>query len=72
MKQLSDQLEMVEMVDNFEMSETTKKDVILPYLRDLYHDWISNSDAPDKGVPKVLLLKVFYWSHFFSFWICLG
>lgn len=58
MKQLAEKLEMIELVDNFEVSDSTKKDVILPYLRDLYHDWSSNSDAPEKGVPKVLLLKV--------------
>lgn len=48
----------IELIDTLDTNES-KEDVIIPYLTGLYNDLILRSDAPEKGIPRVILIDVF-------------
>ncbi|MDR3582295.1 MAG: hypothetical protein P4L67_03415 [Candidatus Pacebacteria bacterium] len=52
-----EQVDKIELIDTFETVET-KELVTLPYLNGLYQNLILRSDAPDKGIPRVVLIDV--------------
>ncbi len=51
------QTDKIELIDTFETAET-KEETTLPYLNGLYQNLILRSDAPDKGIPRVVLIDV--------------
>ena len=52
-----EQVDKIELVDTLETAEF-KEEVTIPYLNGLYQDLILRSDAPDKGIPRVVLTDV--------------
>ena len=58
---LVEQVDKIELIDTLDTSES-KEEVIIPYLNVLYQDLILRSDAPDKGIPRVVLIDVFRFS----------
>lgn len=44
--------------DNMILNEEFKKNVAIPYFKDIYKDLVSQSDAKSKGVNKITLLNV--------------
>lgn len=52
-----DMADKIELVDTLEPIAEVKE-VIMPYLNALYQDLILRSEAPDKGIPRVVLTEV--------------
>ena len=50
------QIELVE--DSIILNEEFKKNVAIPYFKDIYRDLVSQSDSKTKGINKVTLLTV--------------
>jgi len=50
------QIELVE--DSIILNEEFKKNVAIPYFKDIYRDLVSQSDSKAKGINKVTLLTV--------------
>lgn len=44
--------------DTLQLSEEFKKNVAIPYFKDIYKDLVQQSDKKDKGVNKVSFLTV--------------
>ena len=44
--------------DNMILNEEFKKNVAIPYFKDIYKDLVSQSDAKSKGFNKITLLNV--------------
>jgi hypothetical protein len=40
------------------LNEEFKKNVAIPYFRDIYKDLVSQSDQKSKGINKITLLNV--------------
>lgn len=53
---VADKLEFAE--DNMILNEEFKKNVAIPYFKDIYKDLVSQSDSKSKGINKVTLLNV--------------
>jgi hypothetical protein len=53
---VSDKLEFAE--DNMVLNEEFKKNVAIPYFKDIYKDLVSQSDSKSKGINKITLLNV--------------
>ena len=49
--------------DNIILNEEFKKNVAIPYFKDIYKDLSAQSDAKSKGINKVSVLNV---SHSFG------
>ena len=54
---IGDQLDKIELIDTLETVEF-REEVTIPYLNGLYQDLITRSDAPDKGIARVVLTDV--------------
>eukprot|EP00831_Metopus_contortus_P084918 TRINITY_DN9752_c0_g1_i1.p1 TRINITY_DN9752_c0_g1~~TRINITY_DN9752_c0_g1_i1.p1 ORF type:complete len:493 (+),score=73.14 TRINITY_DN9752_c0_g1_i1:162-1640(+) len=50
-------IDKIELIDTLDSAETVKKEIVLPYLNGLYSDLILRSDAPEKGIPRVVLIE---------------
>lgn len=61
-----EQMDKIELIDTFETAEA-KEETTLPYLNGLYQNLILRSDAPDKGIPRVVLIDVKLNVHNVSF-----
>jgi hypothetical protein len=59
-RDLVEKIDKIELVDSVEMAGVSKEKVIIPYLTSLYKDLILRSDAPEKGIPLVVLTDVFF------------
>ena len=44
--------------DNIILNEEFKKNVAIPYFKDIYKDLAAQSDAKSKGINKVSILNV--------------
>ena len=44
--------------DNMVLNEEFKKNVAIPYFKDIYKDLVSQSDSKSKGLNKITLLNV--------------
>ena len=44
--------------DNIILNEEFKKNVAIPYFKDIYKDLVAQSDAKSKGINKVSVLNV--------------
>lgn len=53
---VSDKLEFAE--DNMVLNEEFKKNVAIPYFKDIYKDLVSQSDSKSKGINRITLLNV--------------
>ena len=53
---LSGQIELID--DNIIFNEEFKKNVAIPYFKDIYKDLAAQSDAKSKGINKVSILNV--------------
>jgi hypothetical protein len=53
---LTGQIELVE--DSIILNEEFKKNVAIPYFKDIYRDLVSQSDSKTKGINKVTMLTV--------------
>ena len=49
-------IELVE--DNITLNEEFKKNVAIPYFKDIYKDLVNQSDNKSKGINKVAILNV--------------
>ena len=54
---LVEDLDKIELVDAQVPTEAIKQDVVLPYLEGYYLDQIQSSDAPSKGIPRIMLTQ---------------
>jgi hypothetical protein len=50
------QIELVE--DSIILNEEFKKNVAIPYFKDIYRDLVSQSDSKTKGINKITLITV--------------
>ena len=50
------QIELVE--DSIILNEEFKKNVAIPYFKDIYRDLVSQSDQKTKGINKITMLTV--------------
>ena len=50
--------ETIEVLDDTELTDNFKKNILSPYLRTLYEDLISRTDNPKMGVSKTTFLEV--------------
>ena len=50
----------IEFLDNTEMPENFKKDILTPYLRHLYDDLVSRVANPSIGISKTVFLEVIF------------
>jgi hypothetical protein len=55
------QIELVE--DSIILNEEFKKNVAIPYFKDIYRDLVSQSDSKTKGINKITLITVCSPSH---------
>lgn len=46
------------MEDSIILNEEFKKNVAIPYFKDIYRDLVSQSDSKTKGINKVTMLTV--------------
>ena len=53
---MSDKLELAE--DLITLNDEFKKNVAIPYFKDIYKDLITQSDEKNKGINKVSILNV--------------
>ncbi len=53
----------IEVIDNTELPENFKKDILSPYLRHLYDDLASRGANPAVGIPKTTFLEVLIFHH---------
>ena len=53
---LTGQIELID--DNIIFNEEFKKNVAIPYFKDIYKDLAAQSDAKSKGINKVSILNV--------------
>ena len=53
---LSGRIELID--DNIILNEEFKKNVAIPYFKDIYKDLAAQSDAKSKGINKVSILNV--------------
>jgi hypothetical protein len=60
---ISDKIELAE--DLITLNDEFKKNVAIPYFKDIYKDLITQSDEQKKGINKVAILNV---SVFVSIW----
>ena len=56
LQDVADKLEFAE--DNMILNEEFKKNVAIPYFKDIYKDLVSQSDSKSKGINKITLLNV--------------
>ncbi len=56
----------IELIDNTELTDAFKRDVLSPYLRHLYDDLASRSLHPASGIPKNTFLEVLSLLHHIS------
>lgn len=50
---------MIEIIDDkIVLNEDFKKNVAIPYFKDIYKDLVAQSDAKSKGINKVSILNV--------------
>ena len=56
MQDLSGKIELID--DNIILNEEFKKNVAIPYFKDIYKDLAAQSDAKSKGINKVSILNV--------------
>ena len=54
--QQSTQIELID--DKIVLNEDFKKNVAIPYFKDIYKDLAAQSDAKSKGINKVSILNV--------------
>ena len=54
----AEQDDIIELLDNCEIPENFKKDVLIPYLKHLYNDLTNRNPNPGLGIPKSDFLKV--------------
>ena len=59
---LNGRIELVD--DNIILNEEFKKNVAIPYFKDIYKDLAAQSDSKSKGINKVAILNVSH--HFFK------
>lgn len=62
LQDLTGKIELID--DNIILNEEFKKNVAIPYFKDIYKDLAAQSDAKSKGINKVSILNV---SHFIKF-----
>jgi len=53
---LTGRIELID--DNIILNEAFKKNVAIPYFKDIYKDLAAQSDAKTKGINKVSLMNV--------------
>lgn len=56
LQDLTGQIELID--DNIIFNEEFKKNVAIPYFKDIYKDLAAQSDAKSKGINKVSILNV--------------
>ncbi len=56
-RSLIEQVDKIELIDTLDATESSEE-VTVPYLNALYQDLILRSDAPDRGIPRVVLIDV--------------
>ena len=56
MEELNGRIELVD--DNIILNEEFKKNVAIPYFKDIYKDLAAQSDSKSKGINKVAILNV--------------
>ena len=59
-RELVEKIDKIELVDVLEPTTAYKEKVIIPYLTSLYKDFVLRSDAPEKGIPRVVLTEVYH------------
>ena len=59
------QIELVE--DSIILNEEFKKNVAIPYFKDIYRDLVSQSDQKTKGINKITMLTVRRTSDAYGF-----
>ena len=58
---LNDYDDRIELVDDtLTLNEEFKKNVAIPYFKDIYKDLVAQSDAKSKGINRVSMLTVSY------------
>lgn len=61
-RSIVEKIEKIELIDALDSVGGIKDDVAVPYLIGLFEDLLLRSDAPDKGIPRVVLIDVFLLS----------
>jgi len=56
LQDLTGKIELID--DNIILNEEFKKNVAIPYFKDIYKDLAAQSDAKSKGINKVSILNV--------------
>ena len=56
MQDLTGKIELID--DNIILNEEFKRNVAIPYFKDIYKDLAAQSDAKSKGINKVSILTV--------------
>ena len=56
LQNLSGRIELID--DNIILNEEFKKNVAIPYFKDIYKDLAAQSDAKSKGINKVSVMNV--------------
>jgi len=59
-RNIVEQVDKIELIDTLDV-EGLKEQVIIPYLNKLFQDLVTFSDAPEKGIPRVILTQVFFF-----------
>ncbi len=57
---LTGRIELID--DNIILNEDFKKNVAIPYFKDIYKDLAAQSDAKSKGINKVSMMNVSLWT----------
>lgn len=59
----------IELVDDTQiLNEDFKKNVAIPYFKDIYKDLVQQSDNKTKGINKLSILTVSQYNNFEGFW----
>ena len=61
LQDLNGKIELAE--DTITLNEEFKKNVAIPYFKDIYKDLVSQSDSKSKGINKISLLTVSTHTH---------
>lgn len=65
LQNLQGRIELVD--DSLTLNEEFKKNVAIPYFKDIYKDLVQWSDNKSKGINKVSILTVIIFIHYHSF-----
>lgn len=67
LQELSGKIELFD--DNIILNEEFKRNVAIPYFKDIFKDLAAQSDSKSKGINKISILQVSSPSFFLLVWI---